>query len=216
MKIISFSNGDEIEEIDKEEFEKNLINKDSEAVEQDKQLITEPEQDEASDINNKEYSEIKESENKNKEISFKLVIRRDKYQRLNSNEKKMIIFADLKHKKVSSNKVSKRKNLVETSIQETNRKKEKSSANTVPKESNITENRVNVATNEHGLVTINEPLAFLMFASKIMKINKTSIQATLVAPSTSMPQFAFYPYSFLFYNYNASPKFPSPSNYNNS
>ncbi|RIA83183.1 hypothetical protein C1645_743265 [Glomus cerebriforme] len=53
------------------------MNKDSEAVEQDKQLITEPEQDEASDINNEEYSEIEESENENKKISFKLVIRRD-------------------------------------------------------------------------------------------------------------------------------------------
>ncbi|RIA86547.1 hypothetical protein C1645_829099, partial [Glomus cerebriforme] len=195
MEIISSSDGDEIEEIDKEEFEKNSMNKDSEAVEQDKQLITEPEQDEALDINNEEYSEIEESENENKEISFKLVIRRDgknsaakleticqtdfdnfikdlylliqdhadelvlrsgigthlsderdwkmflkEYQRLNSNEKEMI-FADLKHKKVKSNKVSKRKDPVETNIKEPNRKKEKSSANTVSKELNITENR---------------------------------------------------------------------------
>ncbi|RIA99449.1 hypothetical protein C1645_811482, partial [Glomus cerebriforme] len=60
IKIISSSDGDEIEEIDKEEFEKNLMNKDPEAVEQDKQLITEPEQGEASDINNEEYSGIEE------------------------------------------------------------------------------------------------------------------------------------------------------------
>jgi hypothetical protein len=52
-----------------------------------------------------------------------------------------------------------------------------------------------------------------MFASKTTKVNKTPIQA---APTTSMPQYALYPYPFPLYNYNSSPKFPSPSNYNNS
>jgi hypothetical protein len=76
-EINSSSDGNDLEEIDKGEFEKNLMNEDFEAVEQGKQLNTETEQDGASVIDDEISSEIKDSEDESMEISFKLVIRRD-------------------------------------------------------------------------------------------------------------------------------------------